>query len=195
MEFWIKKMASKGSIAFLALPALAAFSIPVASIPVGVAGAAVALLGYNWQSAYEKSEQDTRLVIKELIGLDEILRHTEEGLSNHERVLSLLMEEVGNVLRHVNQSQARFGYIQVRRSYSTREIGFLTNGVASTKSAVNTLKQRYESSMAVLFKRILARATTVPPALLELPMEGTAGEISLDQAREPIEARNSNRIP
>lgn len=200
MDFWIKKMASKGSMAAISIPVLAAFSIPaLAAAPIGAAGAAVALIGYNWKDAYEKAEKDTRSVIQEIIRLDDILRQTEDGLSNHEKVLTMLMEDVGAVLRAVNQSQSRFGHIQLRRAFSSREMAFLTSGVERTKDAVKTLNSRYESAMATLFKRILAMSSTTPPPpkLLELPEnsqrdEGSSeqGDEKLDHANEPL---NQNR--
>jgi hypothetical protein len=184
MDFWIKKMASKGSMAALSLPMLAAFSVPVAAVaPIGIAGAAIALIGYNWKDAYEKAEKDTRAIIQDIIRLDDILRQTEEGLSNHERVLTMLMENVGDVLRAVNQTQSRFAHVQLGRSFSPREIDFLLTGASRTKDSVRTLNSRYENAMGVLFKRILTKAHPPPPPApvkLELPDRRSGDPFSTD---------------
>lgn len=185
LELWVKKMASKGSMAFAALPAVAMFSIPLtAMVPVAALGAGIAAIGYNFQGAYNQAEKETREIIMELGKLDDVLKQTEEGLSNHEKVLSMLMDEVGDVIRNVNQSQARFQYIQVRRAFSPREIEFLNTGVSNTKSSVKTLTKRYQDAMTTLFNRILSRSVPQLPstpgspavAPLQLPLDTIEAE-------------------
>lgn len=199
-DSWLKKMAGKGSLAMAALPALGALGIPmIMTLPATGIGAAIALTGYYWTGYYEKAEKEARDIITELGKLDHVLVKVENSLSNHEKALSILMEEVASVLRNINHTEARFSYIQVRRSFSQREIDILSTGVNRLKGSVEVLTGRYQQSMNEIFNRIISKTstTTTPPRSLPdrsssdpAPSPSTLSEDSV----QTIEEHTNHRI-
>lgn len=193
MEAWIKKMAGKGSMALAALPSMALLAPVAITAPVSLVGGAIALTGYYWSGYYEKVESEARGIITELSKLDNVLIKVENSLSNHEKVLIMLMEEIGSVLRNINHTESRFNYIQVRRSFSPREVEILTVGVNRLKDSVKLLTARYQESMNSLFSRIISSASSSLNNNTPRQLPSEPVPILPPQVQQPVE--NPPQIP
>ena len=73
-------------------------------------------------------------------------------------MLVLLMENIRGVLISVNNSEARFKYVEVVRKFSEHEIGMLVNGLERVRVATNVLNERYETAARQLFARVLEKS-------------------------------------
>jgi hypothetical protein len=171
MEAWVQKLGYRATVSGasfapllgpLLLPGL---SNPITGIPLTAACITVAVVGYNWSKYYEQVEADSRIVLTELVSLDKVMEQTENQLTAHETMLSMLMQEILGVMTNVNKSSARFGHIQPQRHLSERELQMLDSGVNRVKQSVATLSQRYQLAMDTLFARIVQAAQTRQAAL------------------------------
>jgi hypothetical protein len=134
----------------------------VAVVPAATLALAAAGFGYKFEDYYSRGEKDSRAIITELVGLDSVLRRTEEGLVAHETTMTFLMEEIKAVMMSVNKSETRFQHIHARHQFSEREIQLLSSGVNRVKDSVALLASRYQHAMDNLFRDIVQSANALP---------------------------------
>jgi hypothetical protein len=151
----VKKTAS--GFGTVALPMVAAVGLPIAAVPAGLIGAAIVAMGYALTDSYRGAEQNTREVLLALSALDQVLYKTEEALSDHERTLVILKEDVHSVMTSVNRSQSRFRAVLHAKLVGSQEYSLLRKGVDRVVRDSAALNKRYIDAMNGLYAKIQAR--------------------------------------
>lgn len=187
LEFdaWLKKTAATvvatGSALGAPATALLASTAGVAVLPAATLGIAVAAVGYHWKNSYAAAEKDAKALVLTLSDMDKILHRTEEALSENEKLLVLLMEDIGGVLKAVNRSEKRFELVKSGRIFTSQEVDLLKGGINMVISAVDELADSYCRSAAQMEKEaginpLAATRTSLPALEAAVPTNGAAND-------------------
>lgn len=154
----LKKIGAR--VGTVALPAAVVAAAPLAAVPAGTIGIAIAALGYVLSDGYAKNEKDIRAVIDTLTELDSLLHSTEEALTNHERILSLLGADVKSVISSMINSQDRFKRLRRSKVLHKQDYNLLKRGVQYVMNDTTMLGKHYADTMTAIYTRMQARSAT-----------------------------------
>lgn len=156
----VMKWASRAGMITSSAPLLSALALPAtAAVPALAVGAAVAVIGYNWQALYENAEGDAKVIVSELQKLDKVLQVIESGLSEHEVTLANLINSVQTTLTSVSFSQKRFRAIMAGKVYTEEEAKQLKLGLGRVMDSMSALRDQYSNAESRLYGKLKARAT------------------------------------
>ena len=163
---WISKTAVAVGTAVTVPSAVTAISIaggPLVFGAVSIGATAIAALAYiGPYRYYEYAQEEDRRIVELLGGADEALAMVERTLGGHERMLTLLMEEIRSVLFAVNSTQMRVERVRLIRTFSDRERDVIEHGLSSIRSALQPLTVHYSAAIEKLFGRILNDPLQLP---------------------------------
>jgi hypothetical protein len=186
LEFdaWLKKTATTVVAAGSALSAPAAVALVgtagVTLLPATTLGVAVAAVGYHWSRGYASAQREAKALVATLADMDKVLHRTEEALSENEKLLVLLMEDVAGVLKAVNRSERRFEVVKSGRIFTAQEVDLLKTGITAVIEAVEELADSYNRSAEQMERdagiKPLAERPSLPAAEAAVPALAAADQ-------------------